>query len=66
LISTGTTKDEDILLYALPMCAPYEAFSRSKFKVKLTPGTSKKGKAARTIVEIFSRYGCNRLQKNTK
>ncbi len=37
---------EDILLYAVPVCGPYTAMSNYKFKVKLTPGSQKKGKGA--------------------
>jgi hypothetical protein len=35
---------EDLLLFAVPVCAPYSAMNRFKFKVKLTPGTLKRGK----------------------
>jgi hypothetical protein len=35
------------------VCAPWSALTRYKYKVKLTPGTTKKGKAARTIVSGF-------------
>ncbi|GAQ88109.1 hypothetical protein KFL_004010015 [Klebsormidium nitens] len=52
---TGVPRADDILLYAVPMCGPYTALQGCKFKVKLTPGTAKKGKAAKTAVEVFSR-----------
>jgi hypothetical protein len=35
------------------VCAPWSALSRYKYKVKLTPGTIKKGKAARAIIGGF-------------
>ncbi|KAF8564605.1 hypothetical protein P879_10196 [Paragonimus westermani] len=41
---TGQPVDGDILLYALPVCAPYSSLVNYKFKVKLTPGTAKRGK----------------------
>uniref|UniRef100_A0A673ZE08 Ribosome quality control complex subunit NEMF n=1 Tax=Salmo trutta TaxID=8032 RepID=A0A673ZE08_SALTR len=41
---TGQPHPEDVLLFAVPVCAPYTALSNYKHKVKLTPGTQKKGK----------------------
>lgn len=50
---TGQPHPEDVLLFAVPVCAPYTALSNYKNKVKLTPGSQKKGKAARTAVFSF-------------
>uniref|UniRef100_A0A3Q0S1R9 Ribosome quality control complex subunit NEMF n=1 Tax=Amphilophus citrinellus TaxID=61819 RepID=A0A3Q0S1R9_AMPCI len=50
---TGQPHPEDLLLFAVPVCAPYTALSNYKHKVKLTPGSQKKGKAARTAVSSF-------------
>lgn len=50
---TGCPLPEDTLLYAVPMCGPYSAFNNFKYKVKLTPGTQKKGKAAKQAIEVF-------------
>ncbi|XP_063296428.1 ribosome quality control complex subunit NEMF [Pelobates fuscus] len=44
---------EDILLFSVPVCAPYTAMANYKYKVKLTPGTQKKGKAAKTALNSF-------------
>ncbi|KAI1237438.1 hypothetical protein IHE44_0013511 [Lamprotornis superbus] len=44
---------EDILLFAVPICAPYTAMTNYKYKVKLTPGTQKKGKAAKIALHNF-------------
>ncbi|KAG5190531.1 hypothetical protein JKP88DRAFT_352683 [Tribonema minus] len=52
---TGVPLVNDILLHAVPVCAPYSCLQRYKFKVKLTPGTVKKGKAAKQSVEVFVR-----------
>ena len=41
---TGIPVEDDILLYAIPVCAPYQALVNFKYKVKLTPGSLKKGK----------------------
>ncbi|XP_067470744.1 ribosome quality control complex subunit NEMF-like isoform X2 [Thunnus thynnus] len=50
---TGQPHVEDVLMFAVPVCAPYTALTNFKHKVKLTPGTQKKGKAARTAVFSF-------------
>ncbi|KAM4543259.1 ribosome quality control complex subunit NEMF [Odontesthes bonariensis] len=50
---SGQPHPEDVLLFAVPVCAPYTALSNYKHKVKLTPGAQKKGKAARTAVLSF-------------
>ncbi|KAG8013295.1 Nuclear export mediator factor Nemf [Nibea albiflora] len=50
---TGQPHPEDVLMFAVPVCAPYTALTNYKHKVKLTPGTQKKGKAARTAVLSF-------------
>jgi hypothetical protein len=55
---TGVPKAEDVLLYGVPMCGPYTALQGFKYKVKLTPGTLKKGKAAKTAVEVRARPFC--------
>uniref|UniRef100_A0A8D0L2F3 Ribosome quality control complex subunit NEMF n=1 Tax=Sphenodon punctatus TaxID=8508 RepID=A0A8D0L2F3_SPHPU len=46
---TGQPHGEDILLFAIPICAPYTTMTNYKYKVKLTPGTQKKGKGHRFI-----------------
>lgn len=50
---TGQPHSEDVLLFSVPVCAPYTALTNYKHKVKLTPGAQKKGKAARTAVLNF-------------
>ncbi|XP_054581300.1 ribosome quality control complex subunit NEMF isoform X6 [Eptesicus fuscus] len=50
---TGQPHPEDVLLFAIPMCAPYTTMTNYKFKVKLTPGIQKKGKAAKTALHSF-------------
>jgi hypothetical protein len=52
---TGQPRAEDTLLYAVPMLAPYEALSKVKFKVKMTPGGQKKGKACRQALDLLCR-----------
>ncbi|RHY17468.1 hypothetical protein DYB30_008156 [Aphanomyces astaci] len=50
---TGTPMANDLLLFAMPMCAPYSTLERYTYKVKLTPGTQKKGKAVTFAVDHF-------------
>ena len=52
---TGRPCDEDVFRYALPVCAPYSTLSKYKYKLKLTPGGSKRGKASKEALEIFLR-----------
>lgn len=48
LVGTPTTDDE--IIAAIPVCAPWAALGRYKYKVKLQPGTVKKGKAVKEII----------------
>ncbi|KAG0276904.1 hypothetical protein BGZ95_006853 [Linnemannia exigua] len=50
---TGRPLPTDILQFAVPVCAPYGALQKYKYKVKLIPGTMKKGKAVKTAVNHF-------------
>ncbi|KAH9895445.1 fibronectin-binding protein A N-terminus-domain-containing protein [Xylariomycetidae sp. FL2044] len=49
----GTPLPGDEILECIPICAPYAALSRCKFKVKLQPGSQKKGKAVKEILEAW-------------
>lgn len=51
---TGNPLPDDILLYAVPVCGPYNALQTYKYRVKITPGTAKRGKAAKTAMNLFS------------
>lgn len=44
---------DDVILYAIPMCGPYSALQNYKFKVKVIPGTTKRGKAAKSVLGMF-------------
>lgn len=46
----GTPTPDDEILAAIPVCAPWGALGRYKYKVKLQPGTVKKGKAVKEII----------------
>lgn len=48
LVGTPTPNDE--ILGAMAVCAPWGALGRYKYKVKLQPGSVKKGKAVKEII----------------
>lgn len=50
---TESPLEDDILLYAIPMCGPYSALQTFKYKVKVIPGNSKRGKAAKSCLGVF-------------
>ncbi|KXJ93955.1 fibronectin-binding protein A N-terminus-domain-containing protein [Microdochium bolleyi] len=43
----------DEIIAAIPVCGPYAALGKLKYKVKLQPGPQKKGKAVKEIVEFW-------------
>ncbi|KAK1833125.1 fibronectin-binding protein A N-terminus-domain-containing protein [Podospora conica] len=47
----GTPLPGDEILEVVPVCAPWSAMGRIKYKAKLQPGGTKKGKAVREVVE---------------
>ena len=50
---TGVPKANDLVQGIVPMCAPYSAISTYKYKVKIQPGTLKRGKAMKLIKGLF-------------
>ena len=52
------------LVHALPFCGPISAMQFFKYRVKLTPGSTKRGRAVKTAVEVFSRLpSCESREK---
>lgn len=51
----GTPLPGDDILEAIPVCAPWSALGKYKYKAKLQPGTQKKGKAVKEIVDRWSK-----------
>lgn len=47
----GTPFPGDEILEVVPVCAPWAAMGKCKYKVKLQPGAAKKGKALKDILE---------------
>eukprot|EP00554_Chaetoceros_debilis_P006316 CAMPEP_0194076996 /NCGR_PEP_ID=MMETSP0149-20130528/3697_1 /TAXON_ID=122233 /ORGANISM="Chaetoceros debilis, Strain MM31A-1" /LENGTH=1262 /DNA_ID=CAMNT_0038757887 /DNA_START=246 /DNA_END=4034 /DNA_ORIENTATION=- len=50
---TGKPLPEDSILYAIPVCAPYATVAQYKYRVKLTPGSQKRGKASKQCLALF-------------
>lgn len=50
---TGVPNRKDMLMFAIPMLAPYSTIQSFKYKVKITPGTMKRGRVQKTIKELF-------------
>lgn len=50
---TGKPHPEDLLLSAVPVCAPYQTLSQYTYRVKLTPGNMKRGKSSKQCLDIF-------------
>ena len=54
---TGKPHPQDLILFAVPVCGPYQTLSQYHYRVKLTPGSMKRGKAAKQCVEMFLKEG---------
>jgi hypothetical protein len=52
---TAQPVPEDILHFAIPICAPYTALQKYKYKVKLVPGSGKKGKGKKGWGSMLAR-----------
>jgi NFACT protein C-terminal domain len=50
---TGKPHPEDLLLFAVPVCAPYQSLSQYTYRVKLTPGNMKRGKSSKQCLDIL-------------
>ncbi|KAF4510041.1 hypothetical protein G6O67_001966 [Ophiocordyceps sinensis] len=50
-VLVGTPLPGDEMLEAIPVCAPWSALGRFKYKAKMQPGATKKGKAVKEVVE---------------
>ena len=50
---TGKPQPEDLILSAVPICAPYHTLAQYAYRVKLTPGNMKRGKASTQCVNML-------------
>eukprot|EP00656_Telonema_subtile_P058592 TRINITY_DN9969_c0_g1_i3.p1 TRINITY_DN9969_c0_g1~~TRINITY_DN9969_c0_g1_i3.p1 ORF type:complete len:905 (-),score=302.40 TRINITY_DN9969_c0_g1_i3:78-2792(-) len=51
---TAVPTAEDKINFAMAVCAPYSAVQKYKYKVKVTPGTQKRGKATKQALALFA------------
>lgn len=51
---TPTLLKEDEILEAIPVFAPWSALQKYRYRVKIQPGTTKKGKAIQEILHYFN------------
>lgn len=51
---TGCPVEDDNLLFAVPVCAPYTSMQSFKYKIKLLPGQGKKGKVTRQALQLLT------------
>lgn len=56
---TGRPLPGDDLLAAIPVCAPWSALSTYKYKAKMQPGSTKRGKAVKEVLTIWDHAGKN-------
>ena len=62
---TGAPVPEDNLVFAMIMAAPLSALSDFKYRVKLVPGSTKKGKASKSAQSAFlASKRCTRIEKD--
>ncbi|KAF2821814.1 hypothetical protein CC86DRAFT_410893 [Ophiobolus disseminans] len=54
---TGRPLPGDDLLSAIPVCAPWSALSAYKYKAKIQPGSTKRGKAVKEVLAIWDHAG---------
>lgn len=55
----GTPLPDDEILEAIPICAPWSALAKYKYKAKLQPGVQKKGKAVREVLGRWLKDAAN-------
>jgi predicted ribosome quality control (RQC) complex YloA/Tae2 family protein len=53
----GTPLPGDEILEAIPICAPWSALTKYKYKAKMQPGQQKKGKAVREVLGKWVKDG---------
>ncbi|KAE8870995.1 hypothetical protein PTNB29_01339 [Pyrenophora teres f. teres] len=54
---TGRPLPNDEILSAIPVCAPWSALSSYKYKAKIQPGSTKRGKAVKEVLAIWDHAG---------
>lgn len=56
----GTPFVDDEILEAIPVCAPWSALGKFKYKAKMQPGPVKRGKAVKEVMERWKADSCKK------
>ncbi|GAB0138582.1 hypothetical protein EsDP_00006811 [Epichloe bromicola] len=56
----GTPFVDDEILEAIPVCAPWNALGKFKYKAKMQPGPVKRGKAVKEVMERWKADSCKK------
>ena len=59
----ATPYPDDVIHFAIPVCAPYGAMSTFKYRLKLIPGTGKRGKGRMTRSRVCYLTAISQLGK---
>jgi hypothetical protein len=51
---TGQPLPQDHVLFCVPVVGPYSCLQNYKFRVKVTPGSGRRGQAAKTALHLFT------------
>ena len=46
-------KENDDIIFCIPVCAPYRSLNDYKYKIKIKPGNQKKNKIIKSIIDYF-------------
>lgn len=52
---TAVPNPDDVVEFAMPVCGPYSALSQYRYRVKMMPGSMKRGKAYRAATVLFQK-----------
>ena len=62
----GTPLPGDDILAAIPVCAPWSAMVKCKYRAKLQPGSQKKGKAVKDILSRWLHHDSSSVSNSKK
>lgn len=63
---TAVPLENDNVEFALPICAPLSALSQYRYRIKMMPGSMKRGKAYRAAVVLFQKQAERELSQYKK
>jgi len=61
---TPFPQSDDKMNFAMAVCAPYTCLTKYKYKVKVTPGTQKRGKSTKQALALFvGQNDCHEMER---